>query len=135
MKSYITVGNDKTLVMAYSKEQLKYAVEHVRSKKSGLETDESIAHTDKLLPGDPQWAAYISPQGAVAWADTILKKIPDLNINLPPFPDSDPIGLAAKVTGEGLDADLVLPDSVVAGIGQYIGVVQQMLMGGDAPLP
>jgi hypothetical protein len=135
MKSYITVGTDKTLVMAYSKEQLKYAVEHVRSQKTGLETDESIANTDKLLPGDPQWAAYISPQGAVSWVDTILKQIPDLKINLPPFPDSDPIGLAAKVSGDGLDADLVLPESVVAGIGQYIGVVQQMLTGGGAPLP
>ncbi len=135
MHSYITVADDHTLVMAYSKEQLQYAVKHVRSGDAGLETDESIANTDKLLPAAPQWAAYLSPQGIVQWVDMFLKQVPELNFNLPPFPASDPIGLAAKVSAEGLDAEIVLPESVVAGVGQYIGVIQQMIMQGGAPLP
>jgi hypothetical protein len=39
------------------------------------------------------------------------------------------------VSGEGADAEIVLPESVVAGIGQYINVIQQMFMQGGAPLP
>jgi hypothetical protein len=135
MHSYLTVGNDHTLVMAYSKEQLQYGVKHVRSGDEGLETDQSIASTDKLLPADPQWAAYLSPQGIVQWVDMILEQVPELDFKLPPFPASDPIGLAAKVSGEGADAEIVLPESVVAGIGQYINVIQQMFMQGGAPLP
>ncbi len=135
MHSYLTVGDDHTLVMAYSKEQLQYAVKHVRSGADGLETDQGIANTDKLLPADPQWAAYLSPQGIVQWVDMFLEQVPELDIKLPPFPASDPIGLAAKVDAQGADAEIVLPESVVASVGQYINVIQQMFMQGGAPLP
>jgi hypothetical protein len=123
-------------VTAYSKELLTRAVEHVRNGAAGLEADAQIAATTKLLPEGAQWAAYISPQGVVQWIDKLLSQLPaGLNLKLPPFPPSDPIGAAARVSAEGLDAELVLPQSVVAGIGQYIGLVQQMMMQGGAPLP
>jgi hypothetical protein len=99
-----------------------------------LEADEPIAKTSKLLPDGAQWAAYINPQGVVQWVDVILKQMPEMTINIPPFPASDPIGAAARVSADGLDAELVLPESVVAGVGQYVGTIQQMLQGG-APLP
>jgi hypothetical protein len=135
MRAYMTVADDHTVVMAYSKELLVRAVEHVRKGAAGLEADEQIAATNKLLPERAQWAAYISPQGVVQWIDTLLRQLPaELNLKLPPFPQSDPIGAAAKVSAEGLDAELVLPESVVAGIGQYVGTIQQMMQGG-APVP
>ena len=37
---------------------------------------------------------------------------------------------AARVKPDGLDAELVLPDTVIAGIGQYVGLIQQMMQGG-----
>ncbi len=136
IKAYATVADDHTLVLAYSKEQIRRAVDHIRSGKPGLETDESVGRTDKLLPEGAQWAFYLNPQGIVDMIGRIMKQMPlDLDFEIPPFPESDPIGAAAKVSAEGLDAELVLPESVVAGIGQYIGVVQQMMMQGGAPLP
>jgi hypothetical protein len=134
IRSYLTVADDHTLVMAYSKEQLQHAVAHVRSGAAGLEANEPIGNTRKLLPEGAQWGAYISPQGVVQWVDMLLKQF-EVQVNLPAFPDSDPIGLAARISPEALDAELVLPESVIAGIGQYIGLIQQMMMQGGAPLP
>ena len=88
------------------------------------------------MPEGSQWAAYVSPQGLIQLIDTVLREVLPTEIKIPPFPPSDPIGLAARVGEPGLDAEIVLPDSVVAGIGQYIGVVQQMMQGdGGAALP
>jgi hypothetical protein len=131
MHAYLAVADDKTLVTAYSKELLTHAVAQVRSGKAGLETDESIAKTAVLLPEGAQWAAYLNPQGLVQWIDAFVRALPgDLGIKIPPFPASDPIGFGAKVAPAGIDAEMVLPESVVAGIGQYVGTIQQMLQGG-----
>ena len=59
----------------------------------------------------------------------------DSPIKLPAFPESEPIGLAARVSPNALDAEIVLPASVVAGIGQFVGAVQQMFQNGGVPLP
>jgi len=131
MHAYLTVADGKTVVTAYSKELLTHAVAHVRAKKAGLETDESIAKTAVLLPEGAQWAAYLNPQGLVQWIDAFVKALPgELGIKIPPFPASDPIGFGAKVAPTGVDAEMVLPESVVAGIGQYVGTITQMLQGG-----
>jgi len=131
---YVAKADDHTVVTAYSREQLVHGVKHVRSGDAGLETDADIATTTALLPSGAQWVAFVSPQGLVQWASVFVDAMFGGEIKLPPFPATEPIGLAAKVTETGLDAELVLPDSVVAGIGQYIGVVAQIFQGG-APLP
>lgn len=131
---YVAKGNDHTVVSGYSKEQLLRGIEHVRSGKPGLDADADIATTTAMLPAGAQWVAYISPQGLVQWAGVFVEAMFGGEMQLPPFPATEPIGAAAKVTETGLDAELVLPDSVVAGIGQYIGVLAQIFQGG-APLP
>jgi hypothetical protein len=78
--------------------------------------------------------AYVSPQGIVQWVGVFVEAMFGGEIKLPPFPASEPIGLAAKVTETGLDGEIVLPEGVVAGIGQYIGVLGQVFQGGP-PLP
>jgi hypothetical protein len=137
MRIYFAVADDTHLVSGYSKPLLQRGVEHVRSGKAGLETDAQIAKTSGLLPSGAQWVAYVSPQGLIQWIDTLLRQsLPaEMKFRIPPFPPSDPIGLAAKASASGLDAELVLPESVLAGIGQYVGLVQQMIQGGGAPLP
>jgi hypothetical protein len=135
LHAYVTVANEHTVVTAYSKESLQRGVAHVRSGAPGLEADPSIAKTAALLPEGAQWVVYVSPQGIVQWVDLFLKGVAaQMEIKIPPFPPSDPIGLAARVAPAGLDAEIALPDSVLAGIGQYIGMIQQMMQGG-APLP
>ena len=135
MHAYIVAANDHNVVTAYSKELLERGVKHVRDGAAGLETDEGIAKTAALLPEGSQWTVYLSPQGVVQWVDAVLRQLPaQVDLQIPPFPASDPIGLAARVSAGGLDAEIVLPDSVVAGIGQYVGTIQQMMQGG-VPLP
>ena len=135
MRAYSAVADDHTVVTAYSKGQLQRGVKHIRSGVPGLEADDEIAKTDKLLPQGAQWAAYISPQGVIQWIDMVVKQLPaESKYNVPPFPPSDPIGVAAKVSADGMDAELVLPESVVEGIGQYVGLIQRLLQGGT-PLP
>jgi hypothetical protein len=132
---YVAKGNDKTLVSAYGKEQLMRGVEHVRAGGAGLEADADIAKTTAMLPEGAQWVAYVSPQGLVQWIGVFVEAMFGGQTKLPPFPATEPIGLAAKVTPTGLDAELVLPEKVVAGIGQYIFTIGQMFQGGGAPLP
>jgi hypothetical protein len=135
MHAYVAAANEHTVVTAYSKESLERGVAHVRSGAAGLETDATIAKTAKLLPEGAQWVLYVSPQGIVQWADLFIKSMAaQMEIKIPPFPSSDPIGLAARASPAGLDAEIVLPDNVLVGIGQYIGMIQQMMQGG-APLP
>jgi hypothetical protein len=136
-RAYVAVADETHLVIAYSKPLLQRSIEHVRSGTAGLEADPEIAKTNGLLPSGAQWAAYASPQGLVQWADTLLRQtLPaEMKFKLPPFPPSGPIGLAAKVSASRLDAEIVLPESVLVGIGQYVGLVQQMIQGGGVPLP
>lgn len=134
IQMYVAKADERNVVTAYSKEQLVRGIEHVRSGGKGLEDDADIAKTAALLPDGAQWVAYVSPQGLVQWVGVFVEAMFGGQIQLPPFPATEPIGLAAKVSETGLDAELVLPDGVVAGIGQYIGVLGQVFQGG-APLP
>ena len=137
MRIYLAAADDHTVVSGYSKELLQRGVAHVRSGEVGLERDPQIARTVALLPNGVQWAAYVSPQGLLQWVDALMREVlpAQMNFRIPPFPPSDPIGLGAKVSGAGLDAEIVLPENVVAGIGQYVGLLQQMMQGGAAPVP
>lgn len=135
IRMYVAKADAHTVVTAYGKEQLVHAVEHIRSGAKGLEDDADIAKTAALLPAGAQWVAYVSPQGLVQWASVFVEALLGGEVKLPPFPATEPIGLAAKVSETGLDGELVLPDNVVAGIGQYIGLLTQMFQDGGVPLP
>ncbi len=133
--TFIAAADKETVVSAYTKEQLERAVAHVRSGGKGLEADPQIAKTAALLAPGSQWVAYISPQGLVQWVTSLLQGIipPEAEFKLPGFPVTEPIGLAARVSPTGLDAEIVLPESVVAGVGQFIVGIQAMFQGVDRP--
>ncbi|MEX0978951.1 MAG: hypothetical protein WDZ48_08880, partial [Pirellulales bacterium] len=136
MRMYVAKADERTVVTAYSKEQLLRSVQHVRSGAKGLETNAEVMKTSALLPQGAQWIAFVSPQGLMQWIGEFVQALVGEQIKLPPFPTTQPIGLAARVSESGLDAELVLPEDVVAGIGKYIGVVGQIIQGGDGvPLP
>jgi hypothetical protein len=137
LRAYYAAADAKHVVTSYNKDQLMRAIAHVRSGKPGLESAESIENTGKLLTAGTQWAAYVSPQGLLATIDSVLQSFlpPGTNFRIPEFPASDPIGLGAKISAAGLDAELVMPESVVAGVGRYVVQIQGLLQGGQAPLP
>jgi hypothetical protein len=135
MHLYVAKADEHTVVTAYGKEQLLHGVEHVRSGAKGLESNADLAKTTAMLPSGAQWVAYVSPQGLIQWISVFVEAIMGGEIHLPAFAATEPIGLAARVSETGLDAELVLPEGVVAGIGQYIGLLAQMFQGGGVPLP
>ncbi|HTM56188.1 MAG TPA: hypothetical protein VL175_19320 [Pirellulales bacterium] len=137
LRAYYAAADANHVVTTYNKDQLSRAIAHLRSGKPGLEADDAIGNTGKLLTAGSQWAAYVSPQGLLATIDSLLQSFlpPGSNFRIPEFPASDPIGLGAKISGTGLDGELVMPESVVAAIGRYVIQVQGLLQGGQAPLP
>lgn len=135
MRMYVAKADDRTVVTGYSKEQLLRGVEHVRSGEKGLAADADVAKTTALLPAGAQWVAYVSPQGLVQWISVFVEALAGGQFRLSPFVPTEPIGLAVKVSETGLDAELVLTDNVVVGIGKYIGAVGQMFQPGGVPLP
>jgi hypothetical protein len=134
IRMVIAKANDKVVVTAYSQEQLVRGIEHVRSGAAGLEADTDIAKTTALLPSGSQWVAYADPQGVVQMIGTFLEGMLGAEMKLPAFPPSEPIGLSARVNETALDAEIVLPENFVAGIGQFIFAVGQMFQGGG-PVP
>jgi hypothetical protein len=135
IRTFMAAADKETVVSAYTKEQLERAVAHVRSGDKGLESDPQIAKTATLMTPGSQWVAYVSPQGLVQWVGTLLQGIipAEAEFKMPSFPATEPIGLAARVSATSLDAEVVLPDSVVAGIGQFVVGIQAMLQGVDRP--
>lgn len=135
IRTFMAAADKGTVVSAYTKEQLQRAVAHVRSGEKGLESDPQIAKTAALMTPGSQWVVYISPQGLLQWVGTLLGGIipAEAEFKMPGFPATEPIGLAARVSATSLDAEIVLPESVVAGIGQFVIGVQAMIQGIDRP--
>ncbi len=132
---FVAKANGKTVVSAYSREQLVRGVEHVRSGDKGLAGDADLAKTSAMLLPGSQWVLYVSPQGLMQMIGSFMKAITGGEAQLPVFPDTEPIGLCARASETALDAEIVLPDNVVAGIGQFVFAIGQMFQGGGAPLP
>ena len=129
---FVAKATDTAVVSAYSKEQLVRGVEHVRSGAAGLAANPDIAKTTALLPPGSQWVAFANPEGIVQLVTTFVKGLFGPEFELPAFPPTEPIGLAARVSETGLDAEIVVPDAVVAGLGEFIAKVGQMFSGGGA---
>jgi hypothetical protein len=131
---YVAKATETVVVSAYSREQLVRGVEHVRSGAAGLEANADIAKTTALLPTGSQWMAFANPEGIVQLVATFVQGLLGPDFELPAFPPTEPIGLSARVSETGLDAEIVVPGSVVAGLGEFIVKVGQMF-GGGGPLP
>jgi len=134
IRMLIAKASDTVVVTAYSQEQLVRGIEHVRSGAEGLEADADVAKTTAMLPAGSQWVAYADPQGVVQLIGTFLEGMFGAEMKLPAFPPSEPIGLSARVNETALDAEIVLPENFVAGLGQFIFAVGQMFQGGG-PVP
>jgi hypothetical protein len=135
IRTFMAAADKGTVVSAYTKEQLGRAVAHVRSGDKGLEADPQIVKTTALLTPGSQWVVYISPQGLLQWVGALFEGIipAEAEFKMPAFPATEPIGLAARVSATSLDAEIVLPESVVAGVGQFVAGIQAMIQGVDRP--
>ena len=134
LTAYFGPVDATTVVFAYSEEAFKRAVELQRSGADGLATDPGIAQTARLLPADAQWVAYWSPHATIEFISTFMAATPvGQQFKLPPFPKTQPVGFAMQAR-ETLTTDLVVPASVMEGLGTYFQTLQQ-LRGGPANAP
>ncbi len=104
------------------------AIAAMKKPSDSLASDAEIAKTAALLPAGAQWVGYFNPSGAVAFAksfiDAMIGETGFNKPNIPDFPASLPIGIAAKATPGQLQVETVVPSSVLDAVGKYVGLVQ-----------
>ena len=104
------------------------AIASLKKPADSLAADPEIAKTAALLPSGAQWVGYFSPSGAVAFAKSAIDALGEEagfgKPNIPDFPTSVPIGVAAKATPGQLQIETVVPSSVLDAIGKYVGLLQ-----------
>ncbi len=105
------------------------AIASMKKPADSLAADAEIAKTAALLPADAQWVGYFSPGGAVAFVKAVVESIGaeggfGNKPNIPDFPASQPIGLAAKAKPGQLQIEVIVPSTVLDAIGKYVEQVQ-----------
>jgi len=134
MTAYMAPADATTVVMAYSKEGLSETLKGAKNQAESLARQEDVAKTMKLLPREAQWMAFISPKGMVDFAQTMVQSFaPGAPGQLPPFPETSPVGFGARMTTQGCETSLVVPNDVLEGIGSYIRMMQQNIGPGVQP--
>jgi len=134
---YIAAADDQTIVYAYtSKDELRRCLEAVRNPKASLSADPGVAKTDALLPDGALWVGYWSPSGTVAFTRRMMSmfdRAAEEGFKLPDFPETPPIGFAAKLASGELQTDMVVPSSVLEAAGRYFIEIQKMKVNAKQP--
>jgi len=128
--AYLAAADDHTVVMAYtSKESLLESLRAVKNAKAGISGDAAVAKTAALLMPKPHWVGYWSPKGTVDFVARFIPKIAPEDAKpekIPPFPDTPPVGLAAKATRGEFECQLVAPAATVEAIAKYVEQLRAM---------
>lgn len=125
----IAARDDKTIVMRYTGAAgLK---EMLDGEGKGLLADAGVMQVSKALPSGSQWVIYLSPQGATEFADRTIKAVLPIPIQVPQFPATPPIGIAARVNAEGFEMHTVVPAGVLDNARNFVDQLK-MLFGGGA---
>jgi hypothetical protein len=132
--AHIGPADSTTVVMGYSKESFRRALDAVRGKGDTLGKDEDVAKAAKLLPKNSQWSGFFSVGGLIDFMTVVGQAAAPQGAmpQLPAFPDTPPIGFGATMAAKGCETSLVIPVETLQGLGQY----GQILQGaGVAPGP
>jgi hypothetical protein len=115
--------DDRRLALSYAgAREIDEVVEAIRQGKPGLGADEQLRATAALLPPGAPWAAYVSPKGYMAYTMRLMQPMFEqfgMPFQMPEFPDSPPIGIAAGAKGNELEARLVVPAATLKAIGAF----------------
>ena len=121
MATYLAAVDKKTVVGAYtSPESLSDAMMAAKSaKKDDLASDPMLAATMKHLPKDSHWVMVLSPQGIAHFTSRSAPAFGIVTDLLAKFPACPPLGMAAKITAEGVDTHMVAPAEMLKTIGKF----------------
>lgn len=121
VKTYIVAADDKTVLMGYVTPD---AVQRVIKSAGGkqIAANANLAKAAKLLPEGCQFVTFLSPKGAI---DAMLDLVPGIELTPAPallgdFPDTPPLGFGLKITPDGIESDLVVPEETLEAIGAAI---------------
>lgn len=135
MKMFAAPADKTTVVMAYvSQDNLERGLAAVRNPNSGLKANAALRTTVKLLPRGSQWMAFVSPRESIQFFTSTLAPIMPGGraIELPDFPQTPPVGLAAKFATGRVETELVIPPEVTVAAGKYIQTLKQSREGAEA---
>ena len=109
-------------MMAYtSLERLKAALDFYKSKQPGLSGDAGVAKVAAALPPGSQVVAYASLSGVAKVAQQFAAMLPGGRATaIPDFPDSPPLGIAAKVSPSGAEGHLIVTAETLRAIGDAV---------------
>lgn len=127
---FMVPANPQTVAVAYAEDSLRELLKAARTERQGLPAGTGIDATAKLLPADAALVAYVSPGGAVQFAQRMMQTLLPAEQRqqvpqIPDFPMSPPLGMSVQVEDGALEGSLVVPAELQSAIGQYIQKVQQ----------
>ena len=136
MNVYMAAADKTTVAMAYvSKEKLNQLLAAYKSGKPGLAADPDVTKTGALLPEGSQWVGYVNPKGFLEFINVVVTTLmpPDgPQFTLPPFPQTAPIGMGARLDAKGLETDVVVPAKLLAAIADYARQLQNQFQPAPA---
>jgi hypothetical protein len=136
LTAYIAAADATTVAMSYSEEGLTEVLDSAKNKGRSLATQEDVAQTMKLLPKESQWVGFLSPKGMLEFVKVIVQAVaPGGAGQLPPFPETPPVGFGARMTPQGFDTSLVVPKETLAGISSYALMIRQIQPGVNGVQP
>jgi hypothetical protein len=129
IKTLLVAIDEHTVALSFSGRAplVMQAIAAAKHPKDSLASDPGIAKAAALLPAGAQWTGYFSPSGAVAFAKWCIDTLAgegEQRPNIPDFPASPPIAVAAKALPGELQIEAIVPSAVLEAIGKYVGIVQ-----------
>jgi hypothetical protein len=124
---YMAAVDSHTIAMAYtSPDRLQAVIDFLRGKSPSLENDPGVAKVSRALPAGSQVQAYLSLSEAFKFAKHLLAATGapnDFAASLD-LDSSPPIGIAVKLTSQGLEGHMIVTAETLQSIGDAINKVR-----------
>ena len=131
IRIFMAAADEHTVVAAYTRRAaLRRCLRATKRPRAALVADEGVAATAALLPSGAPVVGYWSPKGTIDFINQAISLFaPDeqSKFALPDFPETPPVGLAATISADEVQTDVVIPGEVLKAIGAYVGEVQTMI--------
>jgi hypothetical protein len=134
-KIFLAPADGHTVVMCYtSLERLKSAIDFYKSKQQGLTSDANVVKVAAVLPQGSQFVGYFSLGGMANVARQFAAAMPgERPVAIPDFPESPPIGMAAKVSPTGVEGHLIMTAETLRAIGDTVAKSRGVAGGAGPP--
>jgi len=135
MKIFLAPADEHTVVMCYtSLERLKSAIDFYKSKQQGLTSDANVVKVAAMFPRGSQFVGYFSLGGMADIVRQFTAAMPGApSAAIPDFPDSPPLGMAAKVSPSGVEGHLIVTAETLRAIGEVVAKFRGGAGGVGAP--